>query len=116
MGEYRHTGGHHVHAKKAFEGHINYDPKKGFSISNELMAKIGVQHKVVTIAQQKLFRELGKSGKPNTMKEHTRIAVEVLIKGGATKEKARSLVATSLNDLRNKGVRVPTDIPWFKTK
>ncbi|MGL4426380.1 MAG: hypothetical protein ACRCUQ_01300, partial [Alphaproteobacteria bacterium] len=28
-GEYRAVAGHHVHAKKAFEGHPNYDPKKG---------------------------------------------------------------------------------------
>jgi len=32
-GEYRSVKGHHVHAKKAFDGHVNYDSQKGFSIS-----------------------------------------------------------------------------------
>jgi hypothetical protein len=112
MGEYRHVKGHHVHAKKAFEGHINYDPKKGFCISNEYMEKIGVKHERVTVAQMRLFKELRKSGRPNTIKEHTRIAVESLIEGGATREQARNLVAKSLKDLKNKGIRMPTTIPW----
>jgi hypothetical protein len=56
MGEYRHVRGHHVHAKKAFEGHVNYDPKKGFSISEDLMNTMGIEHKRVTTAQQKFHR------------------------------------------------------------
>lgn len=46
--------------KKAFEGHVNYDPKKGFCISNEYMKEIGVKHDRVTVAQMRLFRELMK--------------------------------------------------------
>jgi hypothetical protein len=69
IGEYRDTKGHHVYSKKAFEGHVNYDPKKGFSISEGFMKKNGISHKKVTTSQQKLFTELSKSGKPNTLKE-----------------------------------------------
>ena len=36
-GEYGDVGGHHVHAKAGFKGDVNYDPKKGFSISQQFM-------------------------------------------------------------------------------
>ncbi|MGL4426945.1 MAG: hypothetical protein ACRCUQ_04245, partial [Alphaproteobacteria bacterium] len=115
-GEYRAVAGHHVHAKKAFEGHPNYDPKKGFSISDELMKKTGIDHNRVTAAQQKLFREFAASGSPNTMREHTRIAVEALMEGGCqSREVARKIVAESLQDLRKMGVTQPTTIPWGST-
>jgi hypothetical protein len=58
MGEYRHTKGHHVHAKKAFEGNINYDPKKGFFISNEYMQQKVIKHDDMTISQRALHKEL----------------------------------------------------------
>ncbi len=99
--------------KKAFEGHPNYDPKKGFSISEELMKKFDIKHRDVSTAQQRLFRELAASGSPNTMREHTRIAVEALIEGGCqSREVARKIVAESLQDLRKMGVTQPTTIPW----
>ncbi|MGL4824959.1 MAG: hypothetical protein ACRC4G_02020 [Alphaproteobacteria bacterium] len=114
-GEYRLVKGHHVHAKKAFEGHPNYDPKKGFSISNELMKSLNIKHEKVGVAQQKLFRELAASGSPNTMREHTRIAVEALMEGGCqSREVARKIVAESLQDLRKMGVTQPINIPWGK--
>ena len=114
MGEYRNVRGHHVHAKKAFEGHANYDPKKGFSISEHFMDQLGIEHKRVTTAQQKMFIELGKSSRPNTMVEHSRIAVEALIEGGASREQARGIVAQSLKTLKEQQVKTPTTIPWFK--
>jgi Possible hemagglutinin (DUF637) len=115
-GEYRAVAGHHVHAKKAFEGQVNYDPRKGFSISDELMKKTGIDHSRATTAQQKLFRELAASGSPNTMREHTRIAVEALMEGGCqSRDVARKIVAESLQSLRKAGVAQPTTIPWGPT-
>ncbi|MGL4426370.1 MAG: hypothetical protein ACRCUQ_01250, partial [Alphaproteobacteria bacterium] len=115
-GEYRLVKGHHVHAKKAFEGHPNYDPRKGFSISDELMEKVGIRHEDVTTAQQKLFRELAASGSPNTMREHTRIAVDALMEGGCqSREVAKKIVAESLQSLRKTGVTQPMNIPWGST-
>jgi Possible hemagglutinin (DUF637) len=115
-GEYRTVAGHHVHAKKAFEGHVNYDPRKGFSISDELMEKFNIKHEKVTTSQQRLFRELAASGSPNTMREHTRIAVEALMEGGCqSREVARKIVAESLQSLRKTGVTQPTTIPWGST-
>ncbi|MBD7970448.1 hypothetical protein [Paenibacillus gallinarum] len=50
----------------------------------------------------------------NSIQEHTRIAVEALIAGGATRQEARDLVAESLKNLRHQGVKVPSNIPWYK--
>ncbi len=76
------------------------------------MKSRGWDHQAMTNKQRELFNELAKSGKPNTLKEHTRIAVEALEAGGATTAEARSLVAQSLKNLREQGVRIPTSIPW----
>jgi hypothetical protein len=111
-GEYNKVKGHHVHAKKAFEGHANYDPKKGFSISDELMSAYGIKHSTITGSQQKLFNELAKSGRPNTIYEHSRIAVEALVEAGMPENAARSIVAESLSNLRVMNVRNPVNIPW----
>ena len=113
-GAYRDVGGHHVHAKAGFRGHVGYDPRQGFSVSQEYMKSRGWSHEAMTAEQQRLFRELAASGRANTMEKHTRIAVEALMKGGASEQEARALVAESLKDLRSQGVRQPTDIPWSR--
>ncbi|WP_131724730.1 hypothetical protein [Paenibacillus solani] len=78
------------------------------------MKNNGLNHQAMTNKQRELFKELSESGRPNTMTEHTRIAVEALQAGGATRKEARRLVAESLNNLRKQGVKVPSNIPWYK--
>ncbi|MCF7360840.1 hemagglutinin repeat-containing protein [Vibrio sp. A1-b2] len=113
-GPYKAVKGHHVHAKAAFKDHVSYNNNDGFSISQNFMKENGLDHKEMTKYQRQAFKELHESGRPNTLTEHTQIAVDALIAGGATQAEARSLVAQSLNTLRNNGVRVPTNIPWYK--
>ncbi len=113
-GEYTKVGGHHVHAKAAFKENVNYDPKKGFSISQSFMKDNGLNHQQMTNKQRELFKELNESGRPNTLQEHTRIGVEALVAGGATRQEARDLVASSLKNLRQQGVKEPSNIPWYK--
>jgi RHS repeat-associated protein len=114
IGSYRGVGGHHVHAKAAFRGHGSYNPHSGFSISQEFMESHNWNHQDMTRAQVRLFKDLANSGRPNTLAEHSRIAVQALQAGGASETQARALVAESLRDLRSQGVRVPTRIPWFE--
>jgi uncharacterized protein YoaH (UPF0181 family) len=78
------------------------------------MKSYGLNHQKMTSKQRELFKELAESGRPNTMQEHSRIAVEALIAGGASRGQARKLVAESLWNLRKQGVRQPTNIPWYK--
>jgi len=91
---------------------VSYDPAKGFAISREFMRERGWVHEAMTAKQQELFRELARSGRPNTLKEHSRIAVEALKAARASEAEARVLVAESLRNLREQGVRAPTGIPW----
>ncbi len=112
-GEYSSVGGHHVHAKAAFKGCMSYDPKKGFSISQEFMRANGIDHTRVTATQRRLFKQLAQSGAPNSLAEHTRIALEALKAGGASPELAETLVNESLKNLAAQGVMQPTNIPWY---
>ncbi len=68
----------------------------------------------MTKKQRELFGELALSGRPNSLEEHTKIAVEALVAGGATRKEAISLVESSLQDLARQGVIAPTRIPWQK--
>ncbi len=114
IGAYSKVGGHHIHAKAAFKNNISYTNSSGFSISKDYMDKHNLNHTRMTNYQRKAFKELSKSGRKNSMKEHTRIAVNALIAGGATKSQARKLVAKSLEELRSRGVKIPTNIPWYQ--
>jgi hypothetical protein len=119
LGPYRDVGGHHVHAKAAFKGSVNYDLKQGFSISQDFMKQKGWSHDLMTAKQRELFGKLEadvcKGVKVNVMNEHTKIAYESLIAGGATPAEAKALVKASLTDLERQGVKGPTRIPWAKT-
>ncbi len=66
----------------------------------------------MSLAQRQLFDDLAASGRPNTLTEHTKIAVEALKAGGATEAEARAIVAQALYDLRRQGIVTPTRIPW----
>ncbi|MHA6636882.1 RHS repeat-associated core domain-containing protein, partial [Citrobacter farmeri] len=112
VGEYKDVGGHHVHGKAAFKNNLTYDPKKGFSISQDYMNQQGWRHQDMTNYQRSAFTELANSGRPNTLAEHTKIAVDALEAGGATPQQARDLVAQSLSNLRSQGVTSPSNIPW----
>ena len=112
LGHRKMYGGHHVYAKSGFRGHPAYDPQKGFSISQEFMESQGWNHQDMSLAQRQLFDDLAASGRPNTLTEHTKIAVEALKAGGATEAEARAIVAQALYDLRRQGIVTPTRIPW----
>ena len=111
-GEYGDVGGHHIHAKAAFKGDVNYDPNKGFSISQDYMTSRDWNHNAMSAKQRELFKELAKSGKPNTLAEQSRIAEEALIAGGATRAEAQQLIQQSLANLKQQGVKYPSRIPW----
>lgn len=113
-GQYKPTGGHHVHSKAGFKDNVNYDPDKGFSISQAFMKEKGWNHSKMTTKQRELFKELWQSGRANTMEEHSRIAVEALKAGGAPEAEARSLVGESLLNLRGQNATTPTNIPWYR--
>ncbi len=68
----------------------------------------------MTNKQRELFAQLERSGRPNTLEEHSRIALEALMAGGATRAEAEALVRESLENLAQQGVKIPTHIPWSR--
>ena len=105
------VGGHHVHSKAAFPG-TTYSPSRGFAMSQKELLRLNIEPQAVTNTQRMLFNQLKASGAPNPLKAHSRIAVEALVVGGASRPQARSMVAQSLQNLRQQGVRFPTWIPF----
>ena len=99
--------------KEVFDQIKDYDPNKGFSISQKFMENNGLDHQAMTSKQRELFKELYESGRANTMKEHTRIAREALKAGGAEEPLISDLVNESLRNLTQQGVTSPSRIPWF---
>jgi hypothetical protein len=105
-------GGHHIHMKSAFKSHPMYNLNKALCLSNEEMARLGINHLKVTKTQRALCLDLQKTGKELTREELNRISVEALVVGGANKQLARDIVAKSQWNLRSKGIRTPSDFPY----
>ncbi|MBL8113682.1 MAG: hypothetical protein JNK60_12410 [Acidobacteria bacterium] len=113
-GTYRSVAGHHIHAKKGFEGHGTYDFREAFAVSDDLLKQYGVRHANITPIQQKLFKKLEASGLPNNLTQHSRIAFESLVKAGIPRQVAKDWVARSQRELIQGGVFEPTLLPWGK--
>jgi len=112
-GPYRPTGGHHPHAKAAFEK--PYDPNKALTISDRALDRASGQsgtHARIGPEQQRMFIELARSGRPNTLREHTNIAWRSMVAVGIPRRLARDWTAASLRSIRAMGVRAPARIPW----
>ena len=106
--------GHHIHAKAAFRGNPNYDENEAPALPKEAMEE--GQHGLMTSNQNTLFRELGRdvanNVRQNTLAEHSRIAMRVLVDAGFTREQASRWVAQSERWLQSQGITKPECIPW----
>jgi hypothetical protein len=76
------------------------------------MQSRGSNHNAMTLAQRRLYGELAATRRGHTLRDHSRIAVEALVAGAATRKQAESLVRESLRNLREQGVTAPSSIPW----
>jgi hypothetical protein len=109
---YRRVGGHHIHAKKAFDGSPSYSVGGALSASMDQLSKYGVFHADITSSQRRLFGAFAASGSPNTLTHHSRIAYQSLVEAGIPAEVAKSWVAQSQANLIRSGILEPTSIPW----
>jgi hypothetical protein len=111
-GFYKDVFGHHVYSKKALGELANTD--KMFAISDDFMAARGFRHQTVTKFQRSAYEQLKKAGITPTLRDHTRIAVEALVKAGIKPAEARQLVTLGLRNLRKQGVKFSdnTKHPW----
>jgi hypothetical protein len=114
IGQYSKVGGHHIHMQAAFKSVASYNPAKGFSISQKFMKEMGWDHRAMTTAQRDAYSGLAKQGVMPSVRDHNRIAVAALMKAGVPEKYARMMVASSLRNLREQGVKkaTQTNHPW----
>ncbi|MDR2409597.1 MAG: hypothetical protein LBE13_16015, partial [Bacteroidales bacterium] len=105
-------GGHHIFAKKAFEGVTGYDVNAAFCIPKSEFDSKRFDHGKMTGKQHELYAELEHSGRPNTLEEHARIAKESLIAGGVDPKDAAALVHVGMAQLKGWEVQ-PAKVPWY---
>jgi hypothetical protein len=114
IGEYSRVGGHHIHMQAAFKDVASYNPAKGLSVSQKFMDAMGWKHTEMTNYQRAAYADLSKRGVTPTMRDHNRIAVAALMRAGVPEKYARMMVASSLRNLREQGIKkaTQTNHPW----
>jgi hypothetical protein len=105
-------GGHHVPAKKAFEGAPGYDLNEALAIPNDVMAKLKIEHPSITGAQASGYRKFAKTGQEFTWEAIEAVETKALIKGGLGAEESAATVKVAIEALKKSGVKGPTRIPW----
>ena len=119
IGAYKNVGEHHSLQQAAFREHPNYSAADALAVSEKWLSRFGNPkevHNAVTREQRILQRELELSGRPNTMQEQVRIALQSMIKADIPESEARNITARAFWDLRAQGVKQPTNVPWSKKK
>ena len=106
--------GHHIPAKKAFEGAAGYDAKAALAIPKSELERLGIKHSTVTGAQNSLYRAFAKSGGQLSWEDIARIETEALVRAGMNDSVARATVEKAISSLKEAGVQAPTRIPWGK--
>jgi RHS repeat-associated protein len=105
-------GGHHVPAKSGFIGAPGYDINAALAIPNAELARLGVNHSIVSGTQQILYRAFAQTGHTLTWNTMQTIETQALIQGGMNPNMAAGTVQGAIQSLINAGVTGPTRIPW----
>ncbi len=106
-------GGHHVPAKKAFEGAPGYDANKAPAIPNDALKAAGVtDHNKITTAQMKLYKEFAATGAKPTWETIAKIETQALVEAGMKPELAHGTVAKAIQALKDAGIAGPVRTPW----
>ncbi|CAG1009859.1 hypothetical protein PHYC_03759 [Phycisphaerales bacterium] len=105
-------GGHHVPAKSAFTGAPGYDANAALAIPNAEMARLGVDHGLVTGGQMQGYKAFSQTGAALTWESVQAIETQALIRGGMQSGMAGATVRQGIQRLQDAGVSGPTRIPW----
>lgn len=111
MAPYSSGQGHHIPAKKVFEGVRGFDPHAALAIPKAVLDKLKIKHSTITGAQASLYNAFSKTGKKFTWKVIEDIETKALMKAGVDAKKARAIVQEAIKDLKKKGF-TPAKIPW----
>ncbi len=105
-------GGHHVPAKKAFEGACGYNYNEALAIPNAELAQLGVKHSKITGAQASIDRKFSKTRADLGWDDIARIETKSLSAGGMDADMTGATVQRAIQSLKDAGVAGPTKIPW----
>lgn len=114
LGTYNDQKGHHIMAKKAFDGNPNYDGGKGITISQAKLDEFGVKHATITGQQKSLYSQFAKSGETLTLDAMANIEYQALVNSGIPEAYARNAISQAFADLLKNGVTQTNQIPWGK--
>ena len=89
-----------------------YDPDAQLAISNQEMARLGVIHSRITVAQRTLYTAYSKTGSPLTWQTMEQIETQALISGGMQPSMANATAKVAIQALKRAGLSRPTRIPW----
>lgn len=112
LGTYDDQKGHHVMAKKGFEGADGYDAGTAITISQAKLDEFDVKHSTITGQQNSLYSQFAKTGEILTMDVMENIEQQALINSGIPAEYANNAVEKAVTDLLANGVTQPTKISW----
>jgi len=105
-------GGHHVPAKSAFRGAAGYNPNAALAVPNTEMARLSVDHGLVTAGQMRGYKDFAQTGATLTWESVEVIEIQALVRGGMQGSMAQPTVRQAIQALKDCGVRGPTRIPW----
>jgi RHS repeat-associated protein len=110
--QYRAGKGHHIPAKSAFSGDPSYDPADAPAIPDSELDALGVDHDMISLAQQILYREFAKTGQKLTWEAAASIETKALEWTGIPRNIAEATVDRAIDILKQQGVAGPTRVPW----
>jgi RHS repeat-associated protein len=118
-------GGHHIHAKRAFQDQnaVDIAPYNHRTALAIRYTDLGIYagdngvalHQFITTRQAELYRELGVrlNGSPSSLEDHSVVELNALVDSGIPINDAIQYVNESEQYLRNQGITQPNCIPWF---
>ena len=85
---------------------------KALAIPNSELARLNINHGLVTGAQMKLYKTFAATGEKLTWDAVSTIETKALVAGGMKETTAQTTVQEAIINLKETGVAEPTRIPW----
>ena len=111
LAKYSEGKGHHIPAKKMFEGDAAYDLKAAPSLPHQYMLDNGFEHKLMTGSQSSQYSAFAKTGEDLTWDVVQDIETNALIAGNVPPHMAGPTVQAAISQLQEQGVAIQR-IPW----
>jgi hypothetical protein len=106
-------GGHHIPAKRAFQGAPNYDPNSALAIPRAELDRLNISHGQITGGQAAGYTAVGTKGDTTlSWDDIEKVEIWALEYAGMERGMAVDVVERAISALRRSGVKRATRIPW----